>query len=163
MSQLAWAQRSTWTMYIGEARELHLAGIAAHDGASGVLDPCFHRQSRVIPPVLKGGKGFQISKHDFVSKANMLDISDPSVGQGVRAVPVGDPFMQIAVLLREGVLPEEKRGDYQAWNVLDTALQSEEDKAILKRCRLPREVFEFLGKWYDPENEVAKQPYHSAP
>ena len=113
--------------------------------------------------MLKGGKGFQISKHDFVLKANMLDISDLSVGQGVRAVPVGDPFMQIAVLLREGVLPEKKRGDYQAWNVLDTALQSEEDKAILKRCRSPREVFEFLGKWHDPENEVAKQPYHSAP
>ena len=48
--------------------------------------------------------------------------------------------------------------DYQAWNFLETALQSEGDKAILKRCRSPREVFEFLGKWYDPENEVATQP-----
>ncbi|CAN0455140.1 unnamed protein product, partial [Ascophyllum nodosum] len=34
---------------------------------------------------------------------------------------------------------------------------SEEDRAILKRCRSPREVFEFLEKWYDPENEVATQ------
>ena len=40
---------------------------------------------------------------------------------------------------------------------MDAALQSEEDKTILKRCRLPREVFKFLGKCYDPENEVATQ------
>ena len=38
---------------------------------------------------------------------------------------------------------------------MDTALQSDEDRAILKRCRSPRELFEFIGKWYDPENEVA--------
>ena len=41
--------------------------------------------------------------------------------------------------------------------MLDAALQSEEDRAILTRCRSPREVFELLGKWYDPENEVATQ------
>ena len=40
---------------------------------------------------------------------------------------------------------------------MDAALQGEEDRAILKRCRSPRDVFEFLGKWYDPENEVATQ------
>ena len=72
-------------------------------------------------------------------------------------VPVGDPLKQKAVLLRESFLPEEISGAYQAWNFLDAALQSEEDRAILKRCRSPREVFEFLGKWYDRENEVATQ------
>ena len=144
-------------MYSGEGRESHLAGIAAHHGGGGVLNPSFHGQPRVTPPVLKGGKGFQNFKHDFLLKANMLDISDHFVGQRVRAVPVGDPLKQKAVLLREGFLPEEIRGAYQAWNFLDAALQSDEDGAILKRCRSPREVFEFLGIWYDPENEVASQ------
>ena len=65
--------------------------------------------------------------------------------------------MQKAVLLREGFSPEEIRGTYQAGNFLDAALQSEEDRAILKRCRSPIEVLEFLGKWYDPENEVVSQ------
>ena len=31
------------------------------------------------------------------------------------------------------------------------------DRAILKRCRSPREVFERLEKWHDPESEVATQ------
>ena len=65
----------TVNKYSGEARESHLAGMAAHDGSSvGVLNPSFHGQPRVIPPVLKGGKGFQKSMHDFLLKANMLDI-----------------------------------------------------------------------------------------
>ena len=46
----------TVKMYSGEARESNLAGIAAHDGDSGVLNPSFHGQPRVIPPGLKGGK-----------------------------------------------------------------------------------------------------------
>ena len=58
------------------------------------------------------------------------------------------------MLLRGCFLPEEIRGAYQAWSFLDAVLQSEEDRAILKRCRSPREVFESLGKGYDPENEV---------
>ena len=49
------------------------------------------------------------------------------------------------------------RGAHQAWNFFDAALQSEEDRAILIRCRSPREVFEFLGNWYDPDTEVASQ------
>ena len=92
-------------MYSGEAKESHLADIAAHDGSSGVLNPSFHGQPFVIPPVLKGGKSFKNSKHDFLQKANMLDISDHFVGQRVREVPVGDPPKQKAVLLREGFSP----------------------------------------------------------
>ena len=107
--------------------------------------------------MLKGGKGFQKFKHNFLLKVNMLDISDHFVGQRVRAVPIDDPFKQTAVLLRESFSSEEIRGAYQAWDFLDAALQSEKDRAILKRCRSPGEVFEFLGKWYDPENEVATQ------
>ena len=148
---------STINTYSGEASESYLAGIAGHDGGSTGLNPSFHGQSYVIPPVLKGGKGFQTFKHDFFLKANMLDISDHFVGQRVRAVPVGDPLKQKAVLLREGLLPEEIRGAYQAWNFMDTALQSEEGRAIPKQCRSPREVFKFIGKWYDAENEVATE------
>ena len=92
----------TVNMYSGEARESHLAGIAAHDGGSGVLNLSFHGQPRVIYPVLKREKGFQTFMHDFLLKANMLDISDYFVGQRVRAVPVGDALKQKAVLLREG-------------------------------------------------------------
>ena len=147
----------TVSVYSGEARESHLAGIAALDRGSGVLNPSFHGQPRVIPPVLKGGNGFRRFKHDFLLKANMLDISDHFVGQRVRAVPVGDPLKQKAVLLWESLSPEEIRGAYQAWKFFDAALQSEEDREILKRCRSPRESFKFLGKWYDPENEVAIQ------
>ena len=101
-------------MYSGEARESHLAGITAHDWGSGVLNPSFDGQPCVIPPVLKGGKGFQKFKYNFLLKANMLDIYDHFVGQRVRAVPVGDPLKQKAVLLREGFSPEEIRGAYQA-------------------------------------------------
>ena len=147
----------TVNVYSGEARESHLAGIAAHDGGSGVLNPSFHGQPRATSPVLKGGNGLQKFKHEFLLKAKMLDISDHFVGQKVRAGPVGDPLKQKAVLLWEGLSPEEIRGAYQACNFLDAVLQSEEDRAILKRCRSPREVFEFLGKWYALENEVATQ------
>ena len=144
-------------MYSGEARESRLAGIAAHDGGSGALNPSFHGQPRVVPPVLKGGKGFQKFKHDFLLKANMLGISGHLVGQRVRAVPVGNLIKQKDALLRAGFSPEAIKGAYQALNVLDAALQSEEDREILKRCSSPREVFEFLGKWYDPEKEMATQ------
>ena len=58
----------TVNMYSGEARESHLAGIAAHDGGSGVLNPSFDRQPRVIPPVLKGGKSFQIFKTNIQAR-----------------------------------------------------------------------------------------------
>ena len=61
-------------------------------------------------------------------------------------VPVGDPLKQKAVLLWEGFSNEEIRGTYQAWNFIDAALRSEADRAILKRCRSPREVFERLEK-----------------
>ena len=76
----------------GKARDSFLADIAAHDG-NGILCSGFQRQPRVLPPVLKGEKGkFQKFKHDFLLKANMLDISDHFVGQRARVVLVGDPF-----------------------------------------------------------------------
>ena len=89
----------TVNVYSGEARESHLTGIAAHDGNSGVLSPSFHGQPRVIPPALKGGKGFQTFEHGFLLNANMLEISNHFVGQRVRAVPVEDPLKQKAVRL----------------------------------------------------------------
>ena len=91
----------TVNIYSGKARESHLAGIAAHDGGSGILNTSCRRPPRVILPALKVKKGFQTFKHDFLLKANMLDISDHFVGQRVRTVPVGDPLKQKAVLLRE--------------------------------------------------------------
>ena len=72
-------------------------------------------------------------------------------------VSVGDSLKQKAVLLREGISSEEIRGAYQAWNVIDEALQSEADRSILKRCKSPREAFVHLEQWYDPESEVATQ------
>ena len=76
----------------GEARDSFLAGIAAHDG-NGVLSSGFQRQSRAVPPILKGEKDeFQKVKHEFLLKANMLDISGHVVGQGARVVPVGYPL-----------------------------------------------------------------------
>ena len=130
-------------MYSGEARESHLAGTAEDDEDSGVLNSSFHGQPRVNPPVLKGGKGFQNFKHDFFSKANKWDTSDHFVGERVRAVPVGDPLKQKAVLLLGRVSPDETKGANQAWNVLDAVLQSEEDRAILKRYWSPKEVSNF--------------------
>ena len=105
----------TLNMYSGEARESHLAGLAAHDGGSGFFNPGFHRQPGVIRFVLKGGKGYQNFKYDFLLKANMLDISDHVVDQRVRAVSVGDPLKK-ATLLGEGFSTGEIRGVYQAWN-----------------------------------------------
>ena len=87
----------------------------------------------------------------------MLDITAHFVDQEMRAVPVGDPLKQKAVLLQEGFSNEEITSAYQAWNFIDAALQSESDRSILKRCKSPREVFERLEKWHDPDSEVATQ------
>ena len=87
----------------------------------------------------------------------MLDITAHFVDQGMRTVPVRDPLKQKAVLLQEGFSNEEIRGAYQAWNFIDAALQSNADISILKRCKSPREVFERLKKWHDPDSEVATQ------
>ena len=132
----------------GEARVPYLAGIAAHDEGGGVLNTDFKSlPTRFIPPVLKAEKGdFHKFKHGFLLKTNMLDITDHFVGQAMQMVPVGESFEQQAVLLREGFSDEEIRGAYQAWDFIDTALQSEADRAILKRCRSPQEVFERLEK-----------------
>ena len=143
----------------GEARDPYLAGITAYDQGRDVLRAEFKSlPTRVVAPVLKAEKGsFQKFKHDFFLKTNMLDITDHFVGQGMRAVPVGDPLKQKAVLLQEGFSNEEIKGAYQAWNFIDAALQSDSDRSILKRCKSPREVFERLEKWHDPDSEVATQ------
>ena len=143
----------------GEARDPYLAGITAYDESRDVLRTDFKSlPARVVPPVLKAEKGgFQKFKHDFFLKANMLDITAHFVDQGMRAVPVGDPLKQKAVLLQEGFSNDEIRTAYQAWNFIDAALQSESDRSILKRCKSPREVFERLEKWHDPDSEVATQ------
>ena len=143
----------------GEARDPYLAGITAYDQGRDVLRAEFKSlPTRVVPPVLKAEKaGFQKFKHEFFLKTNMLDITDHFVGQGMRAVPVGDPLKQKAVLLQEGFSNEEIKGAYQAWNFIDAALQSDSDRSILKRCKSPREVFERLEKWHDPDSEVATQ------
>ena len=44
-------------MQRGDARYSFLAGIATHNGGSGVLSSGFQRQPHVAPPVLKGKKG----------------------------------------------------------------------------------------------------------
>ena len=143
----------------GEARDPYLAGITAYDEGRDVLRTDFKSlPARVVPPVLKAEKGdFKKFKHEFFLKANMLDITAHFVDQGMRAVPVGDPLKQKAVLLQEGFSNEEIRSAYQAWNFIDAALQSESDRSILKRCKSPREVFERLKKWHDPDSEVATQ------
>ena len=143
----------------GEARDPYLAGITAYDQGRDVLRAEFKSlPTRVVAPVLKTEKGsFQKFKHEFFLKTNMLDITDHFVGQGMRAVPVGDPLKQKAVLLQEGFSNEEIKGAYQAWNFIDAALQSDSDRSILKRCKSPREVFERLEKWHDPDSEVATQ------
>ena len=143
----------------GEARDPYLAGITAYDEGRDVLRTDFKSlPARVVPPVLKVEKGgFQKFKHEFFLKANMLDITAHFVDQGTRAVPVGDPLKQKAVLLQEGFSNDEIRTAYQAWNFIDAALQSESDRSILKRCKSPREFFERLEKWHDPDSEVATQ------
>ena len=143
----------------GEARDPYLAGITAYDQGRDVLRAEFKSlPARVVPPVLKAENGgFHKFKHEFLLKTNMLDITDHFVGQGMRAVPVGDPLKQKAVLLQEGFSNEEIKGAYQAWNFIDAALQSDSDQSILKRCKSPREVFERLEKWHDPDSEVATQ------
>ena len=143
----------------GEARDPYLADITAYDEGRDILRTDFKSlPARVVPPVLKAEKGgFQKFKHEFFLKANMLDITAHFADQGMRAVPVGDPLKQKTVLLQEGFSNEEIRGAYQAWNFIDAALQSESDRSILKRCKSPREVFERLEKWHDPDSEVATQ------
>ena len=83
----------------GEARDPYLAGITAYDQGRDVLRAEFKSlPARVVPPVLKAEKGgFQKFKHEFFLKTNMLDITDHFVGQGMRAVPVGDQAKGCAV------------------------------------------------------------------
>ena len=80
----------------------------------------------------------------------MLEIYANFVGQRVRAVPGGDPLKQKAVPSREG-FPEETRVAYQVGNFSDTALQSEEASATLKRCRSQIEFFEFSANCTTPK------------
>ena len=40
------------------------------------------------------------------------------------------------------------------WNVINGELQSEVDTSILKRFKSPREAFDHLERWYDPEKRV---------
>ena len=142
----------------GKARVPYFAVIAAHDEGGGVMTDFKSLSARAIPPVLEAEKrGFQKFKHEFLLETNMLDISVHFVGQGMQMVPVGDPLKAKAALLREGFSNEEIRGACQAWNFIDAALKSEARRAILKRCRSPREVFESLEKWHDPESETATQ------
>ena len=143
----------------GEARDSYLAGKTAYDEGRDVLRTDFKSlPARVVPPVLKAEKGgFQKFKHEFILKTNMLDITNNFADQGMRAVPVGNPLKQKAVLLQEGFSNEEIRSAYQAWNFIDAALQSQADRSILKRCKSPREVFESLEKWHDPASGVATQ------
>ena len=143
----------------GEARDSYLVGITAYDEGRDVLRTNFKSlPARVIPPVLNAEKGgFQKFKHEFLLKANKLDITAHFVDQGMRAVPVEDPLKQKEVLLQEGFSNEEIRGAYQAWNFIDAALPSDADRSILKRCKSPREGFERLEKWHDPDSEVATQ------
>ena len=61
------------------------------------------------------------------------------------------------MLLREGFPSKEIRGAYQAWNVIDGALQSEADRSILKRGKSSREAFNHLETWYDKKSEEATQ------
>ena len=61
------------------------------------------------------------------------------------------------MLSREGFSSEKNSWAYQALNFINGALQSEAEISILKRCKSPREVFDHLEKWYDPESEMATQ------
>ena len=118
----------------GEARDSYLAGITAYNEGRDVFHTYFKSlPACVIPSVLKAERGcFQKFKHEFFLKTNMLDITAHFVDQGMRAVPVGDPLQQKAVLLQESFSNEEIRSAYQAWNFIDAALQSEADRSILK-------------------------------
>ncbi|CAN0247808.1 unnamed protein product, partial [Pylaiella littoralis] len=44
-----------------------------------------------------------------------------------------------------------------AWTFLDESLKKEEDRAVLQRCKSPREAFDYLEQFYDPESEIATQ------
>ena len=71
-------------MQRGETRESFLAGTVAQDGG-GALRSGFQRQHHVVPPVLKREKGSsQITKHELLLKANIMDICGHFVDQGTR-------------------------------------------------------------------------------
>ena len=96
----------------GEARDPYLSGITAYDQGRDVLRAEFKSlPARVVPPVLKAEKGgFRKFKHEFFLKTNMLDITDHFVGQGMRAVPVGDPLKQKACCCRKVSRMRKLRG-----------------------------------------------------
>ena len=58
----------TVNMYSGEARESHLAGIAAHDGGSGVLNPSFHGQPPCYSSRVERRKGLPNIQARFSSE-----------------------------------------------------------------------------------------------
>ncbi|CAM9093651.1 unnamed protein product, partial [Pylaiella littoralis] len=100
----------------GEAGDSYPTGIAAAFESRSSHD----KQHRVNPPVLRAEKGgFPLFKHEFLLKANHLDISQHFVGEGTRAVPVGDPAKRKDDLLREGFTAGEIREARLAWTFLD--------------------------------------------
>ena len=62
-------------------------------------------------------------------------------------VSVRDLLKQKAILLLEGFSNEEIRGAYHVvWNLIDGVLQSEVGRSILRRCKSPRDVFDYIEK-----------------
>ncbi|CAN0106889.1 unnamed protein product, partial [Pylaiella littoralis] len=79
------------------------------------------------------------------------------VGEGTRAVPVGDSAKRKGDVLRVGFTTAEIREARLALTFLGESLKNEDDKAVLQRFKSLREAFEYLEQFYDPESETATQ------
>ena len=143
-------------MQRGDAREFFFADTAADDGddvlSSGSetaprCPTCVERKER---KVLKNQTWFPLQSKHAGHLLSLLRSGDTS-GTSRRSAKAGDSAVP------GSFSSEEIRRSYQAWNFIDGALQSEADRSILKRCKSPKEAFDHLEKWYDPESEVVTQ------
>ena len=74
-------------------------------------------------------------------------------------IPVGELDTENSVLVNRGCNRESVHIHALAWNFLSTALKSKSDKSILHMCTSPREAWDPLLAWYDPQTTGTKSDF----
>lgn len=108
--------------------------------------------SRITPCQFKGGASkYPGWKKDFIVQAGFVDLGDVFLGRG-RLPDINKPKRD---LLNERSSQGAIQQTFVAWDCLSSALTTETDKAIIRRCKDPREALQQLDAMYLPETQGA--------
>lgn len=109
---------------------------------------------RVSPPQFKGeSKEYPGWRTDFLRSAGFHDLLEVFEGQGV----MPDTTKTRSSLLQEGFLGAQITASFQAFQYLSASIIGSADKAIIRRCKSPREALEQLDSVHKPETQGAIQ------